>query len=91
VGVAAAAPAALLLKSDQLLRLLRFASGSSVQWSSGVAVASAARLPPFGVPTAHAEHAFHLCPCSQTSIESTHILDLTPQSFSIRKDIWKSS
>jgi hypothetical protein len=35
VGVDAAAPAALLLKSDQLLGLLGFASGTSAQWSSG--------------------------------------------------------
>jgi hypothetical protein len=40
VGVAATAPAALLLKSGQLLGLLGFASGTSVQWSSGVAVAT---------------------------------------------------
>jgi hypothetical protein len=31
VGVAAAAPAVLLLKSDQLLGLLGFASGTSIQ------------------------------------------------------------
>jgi hypothetical protein len=35
VGVAAAAPAALLLTSDQLLGLLGFASRTSPQWSSG--------------------------------------------------------
>jgi hypothetical protein len=35
VGVAAAAPATLLLKSHQLLGLLGFASGTSSQWSSG--------------------------------------------------------
>jgi hypothetical protein len=38
-----------------------------------------------------AEHASHLCACSQTSVETTHISDLTLQSFSIRKDIRKSS
>jgi hypothetical protein len=91
VGVAAAAPAALLLKSDQLLGLLGFASGTSAQWSSGVAVAIAAELPPPRVPAAPTEHVFHLCICSKTSIEGTHISDLTPQSFSIRKDVWKSS
>jgi hypothetical protein len=78
VGVTAAAPTALLLKSGQLLGLLGFAAGTSAQWSSGVAVATAAELPPPGVPVAPAEHVFHLCVCSQTSIESTHISDLTP-------------
>jgi hypothetical protein len=48
VGIAAAALAALLLKSDQWLGLLGFASGTSAQWSSGVAVATAAGLPPPG-------------------------------------------
>jgi hypothetical protein len=48
-------------------------------------------LHPLGVPVALAEHASHLCVCSQTSVEITHILDLTLQSFSIRKDIRKSS
>jgi hypothetical protein len=91
VEVGVVAPTALLLKSGQSLGLLGFASGTSVQWSSGVAVATAAEVPPFGVPAALAEHAFHLCACSQTSVESTHISGLTLQSFSIRKDIWKSS
>jgi hypothetical protein len=92
VGVAAAAPAALLLRSDQLLGLLGSESRTSVQLSSGVAVATdAAELSPPGVPPVLAEHALHLCACSQTSVESTHKLDLTLQSFSIRKDIWKSS
>jgi hypothetical protein len=63
VGVAAA-PAALLLESDQLLGLLGFASGTSAQLSSGVAVATAAELPPPRVPTALVEHVFHLCACS---------------------------
>jgi hypothetical protein len=71
--VAAAAPAALLLRSDQLLGLLGSASGTFAQWSSGVAMATAAELPPPGVPAAPAEHAFHLCAYSQTSVESTHI------------------
>jgi hypothetical protein len=44
-------------------------------------------LPPLGVPAALAEHASHLCAYSQTSVEITHISDLTLQSFSIRKDI----
>jgi hypothetical protein len=52
---------------------------------------AAAELPPPGVPVVVAEHALHLCASSQTSIESTHTSDLTLQSFSIRKDIWKSS
>jgi hypothetical protein len=78
VGVTAAAPTALLLKSGQLLGLLGFASGTSAQWSSGVAVATAAELPPPGVLVAPAEHVFHPCVYSQTSIESTHISDLTP-------------
>jgi hypothetical protein len=64
VGVAAVAPTALLLKSDQLLGLLGFASGTSAQWSSGVAVAIATELPLPWVPPAPAEHTFHLCPCS---------------------------
>jgi hypothetical protein len=89
VGVAAAA---LLLKSDQLPELLRSASRTFAQWSSGVAVANAAaELHPPGVPAALAEHASHLCACSQTSVETTHISNLTLQSFSIRKDIQKSS
>jgi hypothetical protein len=51
----------------------------------------AAGLHPLGVPAVLAEHASHLCACSQTSVEITHISDLTLQSFNIRKDIWKSS
>jgi hypothetical protein len=91
VGVAAAAPAALLLRSNQSLGLLGSASGTFAKWSSGVAVATAAELPPPGVPAAPAEHALHLCACSQSSVESTHTSYPTLQSFSIRKDIWKSS
>jgi hypothetical protein len=91
VGVAATALATLLLRSDQLFGLLEFASRISAHWSSGVAVATAAELPPPGVPAARAEHAFHLCSCSQTSVEGTHTSDLTLQSFGIRKDIWKPS
>jgi hypothetical protein len=82
VGVVAAAPAALLLKSDQLLGLLVSTSGTSIQWSSWVAMATAApelHLP--GVPAVLAEHALHLCACSQTFVEITHISDLTLQSF----------
>jgi hypothetical protein len=89
--VAAVAPAALLLRSDQLLGLLGSTSETSAQWSSGVAVATAAELPPLGVPAAPADHVFHLCAYSQTSVESTHTSDLTLQSFSIRKDKWKTS
>jgi hypothetical protein len=85
VGVAAAAPAASLLRSNQLLGLLESASGTSAQLSSGVA--TAAEMPPPGLPAAPAEHTLHLCACSQTSVESTHTSDLTLQSFSIRKDI----
>jgi hypothetical protein len=77
VGVAAAAPAALLLKSGQLLGLLGFALGRSVQWSSRVAMATAAEVPPPGVPAAPAEHAFHLCVGFHTSVESIHTSDLT--------------
>jgi hypothetical protein len=91
VGVAAAAPAASLLRSNQLLGLLGSASGTSTQWSSGVVVATAAELHLRGVPAVLAEHALHLCAYSQTSVESTHISDLTLQSFSIRKDVRKSS
>jgi hypothetical protein len=65
VVVAAAKPAASLLMSDQLLELPGFASRTSAQWSSGVAVANAAaELPPPGVSTALAEHASHICVCS---------------------------
>jgi hypothetical protein len=48
-------------------------------------------LHPPGVPVVLAEHGSHLCACSQTSIEITHISELTLQSFSIRKDIQKFS
>jgi hypothetical protein len=72
--VATAAPAALLLRSDQSLGLLESASETSTQLSSGVAVATtAAELPPPRGPAARAEHALHLGACSQTSVESTHI------------------
>jgi hypothetical protein len=92
VGVAATAPATLLLGSDQLLGLLGSASVTSAQWSSGVAVATAAaELPLLGVPAVPAEHALYLYTYSQTSVESTHTSDLTLQSFSIRKDIRKPS
>jgi hypothetical protein len=92
VGVAAAVPAASLLRSDQSLGLLGSTSGTSAQWSSGVGVgvATAAELHLPRVPTAPAKHAFHLSVCSQTSVESTHKSDPTPQSFIIRKDIWKN-
>ena len=77
VGVATAAPTASLLRSDQLLGLLESASGTFAQWSSRVAVANAAALlPPLGVPAVLAEHASHLCVCSQTSIEITHIYQI---------------
>jgi hypothetical protein len=77
VVVAAAAPAALLLKSDQFPELPRSASRTFAQWSSRVAVANAAAgLPPLGVPAVLAEHASHLCACSQTSIEITHIYQI---------------
>jgi hypothetical protein len=52
---------------------------------------AAVELPPRGVPTVPAEHALHLCACSQTSVESIHTSDLTLQSFNIRKYIRKSS
>jgi hypothetical protein len=91
VGVAAAAPAASLLRSDQLLGLLGSASRTSTQWSSGVVVATAVELHLLGAPAVLVEHAPHLCACSQTSVEITHTSDLTLQSFSIRKDIRKSS
>jgi L-asparaginase II len=92
VVVAAVEPAASLLMSNQLPELLGSASRTSAQWSSGVAVANAAaELPSLGVPAALAKHASHLCACSQTSVEITHISYLTLQSFSIRKDIRKSS
>jgi hypothetical protein len=78
VAVAVAAPVAWLLMSDQLPELLGSASRTSAQWSSGVAVANAAaELPPLGVLAALAGHASHLCACSQTSVETTHISYLT--------------
>jgi hypothetical protein len=84
--------AASLLMSDQLPELPGSTSRTSAQWSSGVAVAyTVVGLLPLGVPTALVVHASHLCACSQTSVETTHISDLTLQSFSIRKDIRKSS
>jgi hypothetical protein len=55
-----------------------------------VATAAVGLHPP-GVPTDPAEHALYLCACSQTSVETTHISDLTLQSFNIRKDLRKSS
>ena len=78
MGVAAAvARAALLLRSDQLPELPGSASRTSALWSSGVAVATAAAgLPPLGVSAVLAEHASHLCVCSQTSIEITHIYQI---------------
>jgi hypothetical protein len=91
VGVVATAPAALVLGSDHLLGLLGSASGTSARSSSGVAVATAAELPPPGGLAAPAEHALQLGASSQTSVESTHKSNLTLQSFNIRKDIWKSS
>jgi hypothetical protein len=76
-GVAAAALAALLLRSVRLPELLESASGTFAQWSSVVAVANAAPvLPPLGVPAVLAEHASHLCACSQTSVEITHIYQI---------------
>jgi hypothetical protein len=77
VVVAAAAPAAFLLKSIQLLGLLGSASRTFAQWSSEVAVENVAvELPPLGVSVVLAEHASHLCACSQTSIEITHIYQI---------------
>jgi hypothetical protein len=76
-GVAAAAPAASLLRSDQLLGLLESASGTFAQWSSVVAVATAAKLHLPGVPAVPVEHALLLCACSKTSVESTHTSHLT--------------
>jgi hypothetical protein len=75
--VAAAAPTASLLGSNQLLGLLESTSGTFAQWSSRVAVANAAaELPPLGVLAVLAEHASHLCACSQTSVEITHIYQI---------------
>jgi hypothetical protein len=55
-----------------------------------MANAAAGLLPP-GAPTALAVHASHLYACSQTTVEITHISDLTLRSFSIREDKQKSS
>jgi hypothetical protein len=77
VVVVAATPVASLLESVQLLGLLGSASRTFAQWSSGVAVANAAAvLPPLEVPAVLAEHASHLCACSQTSVEITHIYQI---------------
>jgi hypothetical protein len=75
--VVVAAPVASLLRSDQLLGLLGSASGTSAQWSSGVAVATASELHLPRVPAVLVEHALHLGASSQTSVESTHKSDLT--------------
>jgi hypothetical protein len=75
--VAAVAPAAWLLMSDQLPGLLGSASRTSARWSSVVAVANAAvGLLPLGVPVVQAEHASHLCACSQTSVEIIHMYQI---------------
>jgi hypothetical protein len=75
--VATAAPTASLLMSNQLPELPGSASRTSDQWSSGVAVANAAaELPLPGVPAALVEHASHLCACSHTSVEITHIYQI---------------
>jgi hypothetical protein len=77
VVVTAAAPAASLLRSNPLPGLLGSVSKTSAQWSSGVAVATvAAGLPPLGVLVVQAEHALHLCACSQTSVEIAHIYQI---------------
>jgi hypothetical protein len=87
----AAAPAAWLSMFGQFLELPEFASETSARLSLGVVAATAAGVPHPGVPTALAGHVFHLGACCQTSVESIHKSDLNLQSFSIRKDIWKSS
>jgi hypothetical protein len=75
--VATAAPAASLLMSNQLPELPRSASRTSTQWSSVVVVTNAAaELPLPGVPAVQAKHASHLCACSQTSVEITHIFQI---------------
>jgi hypothetical protein len=50
-------------------------------------VATAAGVPRPGVFAALAGHIIHLGAYCQTSVESIHTSDLTPQSFSIIKDI----
>jgi uncharacterized membrane protein len=78
VVVAAVESAASLLMSDQLPELPGSTSRTSAQWSLVVAVATvAAGLLPLGVLAVQVEHASHLCVCSQTSVEITHISDLT--------------
>jgi hypothetical protein len=75
--VATATPAAWLVMSVQFPGLLGSASRTFARWSSVVAVANAAvGLLPLGVPAVQAEHALHLCACSQTSIEITHIYQI---------------
>ena len=51
----------------------------------GGGVATATELPPPRVPTSPAEHPFHLCACSQTSVESTHTSDLDSAVFHHKK------
>jgi hypothetical protein len=75
--VATAAPAAWLLMSVQFPGLLGSASRTSARWSSVVVVANAAAgLLRLGVPAVQAEHALHLCACSQTSVKITHIYQI---------------
>jgi hypothetical protein len=60
---AVAAPIAWLPGSDQSLGLHESVSETSARSSSGVGVATAAGVPHPIVPTALAEHAFHLSAC----------------------------
>jgi hypothetical protein len=54
-------------------------------------VATTAEVPHPRLPAAPVGHAFHLDACCQTSKESIHTSYLTLQSFSVRKDVQKSS
>jgi hypothetical protein len=75
--VVVAALVAWLLRSNQLPGLLGSASRTFAQWSSVVAVGNAvAGLPPLVVRAVQAKHASHLCACSQTSVEITHMYQI---------------
>jgi hypothetical protein len=89
VEVAVTTPVEWLPESGQSLGLLESASERSARLSLGVVVATVAGVPHPVVPTALPRHAFHLGACCQTSVESIHTSNLTLQSFSIRKDIYR--
>jgi hypothetical protein len=75
--VTTAALATWLLMSDQLPGLLGSASRTSARWSSGWRWQMLLRgCFLLGYLAVQAEHASHLCVCSQTSVEITHIYQI---------------